>query len=338
MILDELSSYKAGAKTKRFKSLLKMRPFVKRIVGLTGTPGGSLLDLHGEFRVLDMGERLGRYRSQYINRFFLPDKRNANIVFTYKLKEGAEEEIYRLISDITVSMKSVDYLDMPDKVVGNTVVELSPKERQAYDRLRKDMVLELGDSEIDAMNAAVLSNKLTQMANGCVYDSEGNTIAIHDRKLDALEDLIEAANGEPVLVSIWYKADRDRIRERFPQAREIKTAEDIIDWNEGRVTIGIAHPQQVGMGVNLQSQHILIFYSTPWSLELYQQTCARLYRQGQKSRTVIIQHIITKDTIDENILAALERKDTTQSALIDAVKANLEVGVSEEHRQRTGSV
>ena len=323
IVIDELSSFKAHD-TKRFKALMKLRPHAHRIVGLTGTPSSNgLMDLWAEFRLLDLGKRLGRYITAYREQFFVPDKRNAVQVFTYKPRPGAEEEIYRRISDITISMKSIDHLKMPEMIMNTVPVTLSENEREVYDTMRKDMIANLGDTEIDAVNAASLSNKLSQMANGAIYDEDRNVHHIHDRKLDALEDLIEAANGKPVLVAYWFKHDLARIRKRF-DVREIKTSTDITDWNAGRIPVAVIHPASAGHGLNLQAGgSTLIWFGLTWSLELYQQTNARLWRQGQKSETVIIHHIVTAGTIDENILSALERKDKTQSALIDAVKAQL---------------
>jgi SNF2 family DNA or RNA helicase len=324
VVIDELSSFKSyGAK--RFKSLLKVRPSVKRIVGLTGTPSSNgLMDLWAEFRILDLGQRLGRYISHYRNTYFKPDKRNAQIIFSYKLLPGAEEEIYKQISDITISMKSTDYLKMPEYVSNEVFVTLSDKEWKVYSDFKEDMVANLGDEEIDAVNAAVLSGKLLQMANGAVYDSENKAHVIHDKKLDALEDLIEGANGKPVLVAYWYKHDLEGIKDRFP-VRQIQSSKDIEDWNNSKIPIAVIHPASAGHGLNLQSGgSTLIWFGLTWSLELYQQTNARLYRQGQRY-TVIVHHIITKNTIDEDVLLALTKKEKTQDALIDAVKANLEV-------------
>ncbi|WP_139903992.1 DEAD/DEAH box helicase [Clostridium thermarum] len=322
VVIDELSSFKSyGAK--RFKSLLKVRPKVKRIVGLTGTPSGNgLMDLWAEFRILDMGKRLGRYITHYRNSFFTPDKRNQQMVFSYKPLPGAEDAIYRLISDIMISMKTVDFLKMPECVINEVPVCLSEKEQLAYDSFRKEMVLQLGDGEIDAMNAAVLSGKLLQMANGAIYDEDKNVHFIHDRKLDALEDLIEGANGKPVLIAYWYNHDLERIKEKF-NVREIKTSKDIKDWNNGDIPVAVIHPASAGHGLNLQSGgSTLIWFGLTWSLELYQQTNARLWRQGQKN-TVVIHHLIAKGTIDERVMQALKDKDNTQSALIEAVKATL---------------
>ena len=327
VVIDELSSFKSHT-AKRFKSLLKVRPTVKRMVGLTGTPSGNgLMDLWAEFRVLDMGQRLGRYITHYRNNFFVPDKRNQQMIFSYKPKPGAEEAIYRLISDITISMKSADFLKMPECIINEVSVSLSEKERSVYQSLKENMVVDLKDEEIDAVNAAALSGKLLQMANGAIYNEEKEVIHIHDRKLDALEDLIESANGKPILVAYWFKHDLTRIAERLSKLgvvyQHINTQESIRKWNNGELPVGLIHPASAGHGLNLQTggNHI-VWFSLTWSLELYQQTNARLYRQGQKN-TVVIQHIVTKDTIDEQIIKALSDKNTTQDALMKAVKANL---------------
>ena len=322
VVIDELSSFKSYA-AKRFKSLLKVRPTVKKMIGLTGTPSSNgLMDLWAEFRILDMGQRLGRYITHYRNNFFVPDKRNQQMIFSYKPRAGAEDAIYRLISDITISMKSADFLQMPKCVINEVEVKLSEKERTLYDELKREMVVSLGKEEIDASNAATLSGKLLQMANGAIYNEEKSVLHIHDRKLDALEDLIEGANGKSVLVAYWYKHDLERIKKRFP-VREIQTSKDIIDWNNGNISLAAIHPASAGHGLNLQSGgSTLIWFGLTWSLELYQQTNARLWRQGQKSM-VIIHHIISKDTIDEDVMKALKKKEKVQGNLIDAVKARI---------------
>lgn len=323
VVLDELSSFK-NAQSKRFKAMKAMRPKVKRIVGLTGTPSGNgLMDLWAEFRLLDMGERLGKYISQYRSLYFKPDKRNGMVVFSYKPLPGAEEVIYHQIADITVSMKANDYLEMPKLVSVAKEVTLSEKEKKRYDELKKSLVLELPGGEVTAANAASLTMKLSQMANGAIYTDDKNVVSIHDRKLDALEDLVESANGQPVLVAYWFKHDKDRIQKRM-EARELKESQDFADWNARKIPVALIHPASAGHGLNLQQGgSILIWFGLTWSLELYQQTNARLWRQGQQSRTVIIQHIVAKGTIDERILKVLEHKDGTQAALIDAVKADL---------------
>ena len=327
VVIDELSSFKSY-QAKRFRSLLRVRPTVKRIVGLTGTPAGNgLTDLWAEFRILDLGKRLGRFITHYRNRYFLPDKRNGMTVYSYKPLPGAEDAIYRQISDITVSMKAVDHLDMPECIFNDVTVSLSEEERQKYDTLRNDLILSLGENEIDASNAASLSNKLSQMANGAVYGEDKTVHRIHDRKLDALEDLIEAANGKPVLVAYWYRHDLERIRARFC-VREIRTSADISDWNAGRIPVAVIHPASAGHGLNLQAGgSTLIWFGLTWSLELYLQTNARLWRQGQTAKTVIIHRIVAEGTVDELMLKALDRKERSQNSLIDAVRVMLK-GVS----------
>jgi SNF2 family DNA or RNA helicase len=322
VVIDELSSFK-NYSSKRFKSLMKVRPKVKRIIGLTGTPSSNgLMDLFAEFKILDMGVRLGRFIGQYRNAYFTPDKMNGPIVYSYKPLPSAEKIIYEKISDITISMKATDHLKMPELIECETVVKMSEKEKKNYTTLKKELVLSIPDGEITVANAASLSNKLSQMANGAIYFEDNEFVTIHDRKLDALEDLIESANGKPLLVAYWFKHDLERIKERF-DVREIKTSDDIKDWNDGKILVAVIHPASAGHGLNLQSGgSTLVWFGLTWSLELYQQTNARLYRQGQND-TVVIHHIITKDTIDEDILKALKRKDKTQSSLIDAVKAKL---------------
>ena len=325
LVIDELSSFKSY-QAKRFRSLLKVRPKVKRIVGLTGTPSSNgLMDLWAEFRLLDMGQRLGRFITHYRSEFFQPDKRNQQMIFSYKPKPGAEEEIYRRIADITISMKSKEYLTMPALVRNEIHVQLSKPERNMYDTMCSQLVLSLDGKEIDAVNAAALSNKLCQMANGAVYDAEKRIIPIHDRKLDALEDILEGANGKPVLIAYWFKHDLLRIQQRFT-VREIKTSQDITDWNAGVIPVAILHPASAGHGLNLQQGgSTLVWFGLTWSLELYQQTNARLWRQGQTD-TVIIHHILTAGTIDETIMKSLKEKNKTQAALIEAVRANLQGG------------
>lgn len=322
VIVDELSSFK-NHQSKRFKALMKVRPRVKRIVGLTGTPSANgLMDLWAEFKVLDMGHRLGRFIGMYRNNYFTPDKRNGQIVYSYRLLPGAADAIYRQISDITISMKAADHLKMPELVMNNCAVELGDDERERYEELRQTLVLQLPDRDITVANAAALSGKLLQVANGAIYDDGGQQIHIHDRKLDALEDLIEGANGKPVLVAYWFKHDLERIKARF-KVREIKTSADIRDWNSGNVPVAVIHPASAGHGLNLQAGgSTLIWFGLTWSLELYQQTNARLWRQGQQE-TVVIHHIITEGTIDEHVLKVLQGKDKVQARLIDAVKAEL---------------
>ena len=322
-VIDELSSFK-NHQSKRFKAFMKVRPKLKRIVGLTGTPASNgLMDLFAEFKLLDMGERLGRLIGQYRNAYFQPDKRNGMVVYSYKPLPDAEQRIYDKISDITISMKATDHLKMPELISAEYMVQLSENEKEKYDRLKKDLIFSTEDNEVTAANAASLSNKLSQMANGAVYSDDGETVHIHDRKLDALEDIIESMNGRPLLVAYWFKHDLERIKKRF-EIREIKSSEDISDWNSGKIPVALIHPASAGHGLNLQSGgSTLVWFGLTWSLELYQQTNARLWRQGQTADTVVIQHIIAKGTIDEQIIKALKTKDTTQAALITAVKAEV---------------
>ena len=322
VVIDELSSFKSH-QAKRFKSLMKVRPKVNRIVGLTGTPSSNgLMDLWAQYRLLDMGQRLGRFIGRYREDYFVPDKRNQQVIFSYKPKPGAEEAIYRLISDITISMKGTDYLKLPELVINEVDVKLSEKEMKTLDTMKRDLITTVKGEEITAANAAALSGKLLQMANGAVYDDQGTVLHIHDRKLDALEDLIEAANGKPVLIAYWFKHDLSRIQKRF-EVEVLSTSDSIKRWNDGEISIAAIHPASAGHGLNLQAGgSTLVWFGLTWSLELYQQTNARLWRQGQKE-TVVIHHLISKGTIDERVMKALNDKNNTQSALIDAVKATL---------------
>lgn len=324
VVIDELSSFKSH-QAKRFKALRKMRPHINRIIGLTGTPApNSLMDLWAQFALIDGGDRLGKFVTRYRNRYFLPDKRNGAQIYTYKPRPGAEQEIYDAISDITVSMRTTDYLDLPTVTYTDHPVTLSAPEQAAYDRLKKDMVIQLGDTTIDAANAAALSGKLQQLASGAIYtDEEHNTTTVHARKLDALEDIIEQANGATVLIAYWFKHEARRILDRFPQARALATSQDFADWNHGKIPVGLIHPASAGHGLNLQAGgHILVWFTTPWSLELYEQTNARLHRQGQ-TEPVSITHITAENTIDTRVSAALDCKTLTQNALVTAVAAEL---------------
>ena len=326
LVIDELSSFK-NPQTKRFKSLMKVRPKIKRVVGLTGTPSGNgLMDLWAEYRLIDLGERLGRFITRYRQSFFMPEKTNGIIVYSYKPLPGAEEKIYKRISDITVSIRCTDVLRMPELISSPYEVRMSEKEEATYTELKKQMVLDLPNGEVTASNAASLCGKLTQLANGAIYDDEGKTLSIHDRKLDALEDLIEAQQGKPLLVCYWYRHDLERIIERLRaigvRYAKIDNQNSIMRWNAKQIPVGLIHPASAGHGLNLQAGgSTLVWFGLTWSLELYIQTNARLWRQGQVSRTVVIIHIITKGTIDERILAALEKKEVTQDSLMDAVKA-----------------
>lgn len=320
VVIDELSSFKSS-KSQRFRALKKVRP--KKIVGLTGTPApNGLMDLWSEIYLLDGGERLGKTITGYRERYFLPDKRNQNVIFSYKPKEDAKENIYEKLKDICVSMKAEDYLKLPERINNIIKINLSKTTMDKYKQLEKDLLLPLKDSDIVANNAAVLTNKLLQMANGAVYDENGDALEIHDEKLKALEDIIEAANGKPVLIFYSYKHDRDRLQKDF-KAKELKTSDDIKAWNRGEIPIMLVHPASAGHGLNLQAGgNIIVWFGLTWSLELYQQANARLYRQGQK-QNVIVHHLVAKGTMDEDVMKALQNKEVGQEALLQAVKARL---------------
>ncbi|HEL2325352.1 TPA: DEAD/DEAH box helicase [Streptococcus suis] len=329
VVIDELSSFKSW-QSKRFKAFMAMRPYMKRIVGLTGTPSSNgLMDLFAEFKVIDGGERLGRFIGEFRSRYFEEGRRNGNIVYEYIPMDYAECQIQDKISDITISMKALDYLDMPELISTKKLVRMSEKEKEKYSQFKKEYVLsELDGLEVTAANAASLTNKLVQLSNGAVYSDDHTVVALHEQKLDALEDILESANGEPVLVAYWFKHDLARIIGRLEKlkvkSRLLKTEEDIREWNKGNVPVGLLHPAGAGHGLNLQKGgHHLVWFGLTWSLELYQQTNARLWRQGQEAETVVIQHIVTEGTIDEEILKALENKDAQQERLIEAVKAQV---------------
>lgn len=328
VVIDELSSFKSW-QSKRFRELMKVRPFVKRMVGLTGTPSSNgLMDLFAEFKLLDMGKRLGSFITQYRTAYFKPDRTNGPVVYSYSLLPDAEERIYEKISDITISMKATDHLKMPELVSSEHRVYMNDSEWEKYRELKDELVLQLHGKEITAANAAALTGKLLQLANGAIYDEEKTVNAFHERKLDALEDLIEAANGRPVLVAYWFQHDLERIQRRLDVLKveyaRISSPGSIEMWNRGEFAVGLIHPASAGHGLNLQSGgNILVWFGLTWSLELYQQTVARLWRQGQTSGTVSVIHIVAEGTVDERVLKALESKDQTQAALIDAVKAEI---------------
>ncbi len=328
VVIDELSSFKSW-QAKRFKSLMKVRPFVKRVLGLTGTPSSNgLMDLFAEFRLLDMGQRLGRFIGQYRNAFFKPDRMNGPTAYSYKPLPGAEEEIYRRIGDITISMKACGHLKMPELITTNYEVDMSPKEREHYEALKQELVLSLPDGEVTAANAAVLTGKLLQLSSGAIYGDDGSVIHIHDRKLDALEDIIEGMNGRPLLVGYWFKHDLQRITQRLNEVgipyEHLDSEASLKRWNAGQIQVGLAHPASTGHGLNLQDGgNTICWFSSTWSLELYSQMNARLYRQGQKAETVVITHIVTKGTVDSRVLKTLAEKDRIQEALIEAVKAEV---------------
>ena len=322
VVLDELSSFKSP-QALRFKALRKIRPRVERIVGLTGTPApNGYMDLWAQFRLLDQGERLGKFITHYREDYFTlnPFKKFAD----YEIKPDSAERINRKISDITVSMQAVEHLKMPEKLIQEEIVKMTDEEFDKYKELKRKNVLHVDGGVVTANNAASLCGKLCQLANGAIYDRDGNVLELHQRKLDALEELIEEANGKPTLVAYWFKHDYERIKKRIPGVREIKTSQDIADWNDKKISIGLIHPASAGHGLNLQQGgSYMIWFGLTWSLELYEQTNARLWRQGQKSQTVVIKHIIAKDTVDEMIYEALINKHVTQEALMNAVRAQL---------------
>lgn len=330
VVIDELSSFKSYS-SKRFRALMKVRPKVRRIIGLTGTPASNgLMDLFAEFNVLDMGERLGRFIGCYREEYFTPDKRNQNVIFSYKLKPGAEERIYEKISDITISMKALDYLKMPEKVENTITVHMNDEEVKKYKELKDELVVELQGEEVTALTAGSLAAKLMQAASGAVYKEGGSFVAFHERKLDALEERIEALNGQSALVAYWFRFDKERIEKLLKKMKVsysfLDTSSGIKAWKDKKVQVGLIHPASAGHGLNIQSGgSTLIWYTVPWSLELYEQTVARLWRQGQKDETVVIEHLVTAGTIDERILKAIGKKEITQSSLMDAVKADLGV-------------
>ena len=328
VVIDEMSSFKNG-KSKRCKALLQVRSKIDRIVGLTATPtSNGLMDLWSQYRILDGGKRLGRFITEYRNRYFMPDKRNGVIIYSYKLLPFAEEAIYEKISDITISMKAKDHLKMPELISSEYKVYMNDTEKAQYELLKHDLVVNLDEDDITAVNAAVLSNKLCQMANGSIYTDKKIIQNIHDRKLDALEDIVEQMNGKNFLLVYWFKHDLERIVKRLNEIgisySKIDTPESIEKWNKGKIQVGLIHPASAGHGINLQQGgSTIVFFSLTWSLELYEQVIGRIYRQGQISDTVVVQHIITDGTIDEDILRALKDKDETQSSLIKAVKARI---------------
>lgn len=320
VVIDELSSFKSN-QAKRFKALRRVLPASRRVVGLTGTPSpNSLMDLWAELYLLDRGERLGKTIGCYREEYFRPGKSDGHVIYTWEPRKGAREKIETLISDICVSMSAEDYLTLPERIDVEVPVGLSLQERALYDRMEREQILTLEDDQtVVALNAAAVMGKLLQMANGAVYTESGEAIRIHEAKLDALEEIVDTA-GEPVLVFYSYKHDKAAIEERIKGVREIQSAKDIADWNDGKIPVLLAHPASVGYGLNLQDGgHVIVWYGLTWSLELYQQANARLYRQGQQ-RPVIIHHLITEGTVDEQVMRAIKSKDTSQAALLAALK------------------
>lgn len=332
VVIDELSSFKNYA-SKRFKALRRVRKFIPRVVGLTGTPApNGLIDLWAQMFLIDEGKRLGKTITSYRDRFFTAGRRNGDIVYQWDLKSPAEEteqKISDLIKDICISMSAEDYLKMPDKLMYYDRVKLSDKDFKAYKTFEREQVLEFIESgeTITAASAAALSNKLQQFANGAMYDADRNVLQLHDEKIEKLKELVEAANGQPVLIAYTFKHDLDNIMEALKEYKPVKLEkpEQIADWNAGKINVLVTHPASAGHGLNLQKGgHIMIWYGLTWALELYQQFNARLYRQGQK-KPVSIHHIIATDTVDEKIIKSLDGKDTTQRSLMDAIKEIVEL-------------
>lgn len=338
VILDESSSFK-NPSAKRFRALRHVRPYMNRVVALTGTPASrNLMDLWSQLYLLDQGERLGKTVTGYRERYFQPGARNGHVVYEWNAKESAEPAIYKAIGDIVVSLKSEDWLNMPEKIVRDVRVKMNEEAERSYKRMERDLLLPFQDADVVAQTAAVLSNKLLQMASGAVYDENKGVKTIHDCKLDRLEDLIESTNGKPVMVMVYYKHSVDRILKRFPDARMLRKGkeglQDIEDWNNDKIPILLLHPKSAGHGLNLQesSCQTVIWFDEIWALEEYQQANARIYRQGQKNSHIMILRMITEGTIDEDVIASLEGKAETQEALMQAVKARIEK-VKEEENQ-----
>lgn len=328
VIIDELSSFKSS-KAKRFRALKKVRPYFKRIVGLTGTPApNSLIDLWPQIYLLDGGQRLGKTITGFKDRYFNPGRRNGYVVYNWELKQGAEEAIQNKISDICISMKADDYLELPERIDNRVEISLSKKSMEIYKKLEKDLIIEIAEEDITAANSAVLTNKLLQMANGAIYSESKEVVNIHDEKLGKLEEIIDTSNGKSVLVFYNFKHDYNRISEMLTKKKityqALNDSEDIKKWNNGEIQVALLHPASAGHGLNLQyGGNIIVWFGLTWSLELYQQANARLHRQGQKE-IVIIHHLISKGTVDEDVMNALANKEVNQNMLLEAVKARLE--------------
>lgn len=329
VVVDEISSFK-NHQSQRFRALRRVRPMIKRLIGLTGTPApNSLMDLWAPMYLIDQGERLGKTITAYRDRYFTPGQRDGHVVYNWKQKRESEERIYEVIGDVAVSMKAADWLELPERIDRTIPVTLSGKSRELYDKLERDLLLEYSDADVVAQTAAVLSNKLLQMASGAVYDEDRGTKLIHEAKLDALEDIIEAAQGKPVMVFYNFKHSLSRIQKRFPQARILRKGkegnEDIQAWNSDEIPLLLLHPKSAGHGLNLQesSCQTVVWFDQIWSLEEDQQANARVHRQGQRNRVVILR-LVAADTMDVEAVTALERKSTGQEALMQAVKARID--------------
>ena len=324
VVVDESSSFKNPA-SQRFRALRKVRPLIRRIVLLTGTPApNGLMDLWSQMYLLDRGERLGRTLTEYRERYFRPGQQNGYVVYSYDARPGAEQEIFRRIGDICVSMKSEDYLTLPPLIQNVVRVRLPEAAAKRYREMERELVLSIGEADITAVSAAALSNKLLQMANGAVYDTEGKVVKLHDAKAEALDEIISCNEGKSVMVIYSYRHDLDALRRRYPKARELKTAGDIRAWNAGQIPLLLVHPQSAGHGLNLQhGGHIVVWYGLTWSLEAYQQTNKRLHRPGQTA-PVVLHHLVARDTVDEDVMRALEGKAAGQESMLEAVKARIE--------------
>lgn len=334
VVIDELSSFKNRA-SKRFKALRKVRGGIKRMIGLTGTPApNGLLDLWAQVYLLDQGNALGRSFTTYRDLFFEPDKRSRALVYTFKAKDTAETDIYQRLEGLCVSMKAADWLDMPERIDIKVDVALPAKVLSAYEDFEREFVLQIPHEEdVEASTAAVLAGKLLQIAGGAIYTENKDVVPVHDEKLDALEDLIEQANGRPVLVYYGYQHELERLKARFPQAEKIGDSDHIAKWNRGEVPVMLAHPASAGHGLNLQDGgDIIVWFGLNWSLELYQQANARLHRQGQQN-AVRIYHLVANNTIDETVMQVLKSKEAKQEHLLQAMKAR----INEIRREHDGN-
>lgn len=326
LVIDESSSFK-NPQAKRFKAMRKMRPIFKRIVILTGTPApNTLMDIWAQMYLLDGGDRLGKTLTEFRCRYFTPDKTNGHVVYSYRLLPGADKAIFGKIQDVCMSLKAKDYLKLPERIENVITVEMSPKEWALYKEMEREHVLSIvDDDDISALNAASLAGKLLQLANGSIYNDEGNIVVVHNEKVERLKELVETNEGKPILVFYNFKHDLQAIKDAFPKAVELKTDDDVAEWNKGNIQMLLAHPASAGYGLNLQAGgNIIVWYGLTWSLEQYQQANARLHRQGQ-TQPVIIHHLVTKGTMDEQVMKALERKEAGQDALLEAIKYRKEL-------------
>ncbi|MDT2295627.1 DEAD/DEAH box helicase, partial [Paenibacillus larvae] len=329
VVIDEISSFK-NHQSKRFRALRRVRPMIKRVIGLTGTPApNSLMDLWAPIYLLDQGERLGKTITGFRDQYFVPGERSGHIVYKWHEKKEAEQRIYGAIKDIAVSMKAEDWLKLPERIDRTVPIRLSEKAAQLYKKLEKELLLEFVDADVVATTAAALSNKLLQMASGAVYDEERGVKEIHEAKLDALEDILEASQGKPVMVFYNYKHSLQRVQQRFPQARILRKGkegvQDITDWNTNKIPLLLLHPKSAGHGLNLQESNCqtVIWFDQIWSLEEFQQANARVYRQGQ-TRKIVVMQLVAEGTMDEEVVEAIDKKATGQEELMQAVKARIE--------------